>query len=91
MSQSLPTENSELKLLAGFVVDAASSYPLEVQQALHVARALGRRAGELQSPQERRQQAELDRMIDSPGDRATLMQLTDQAFRTKRRREPPIS
>lgn len=45
---------------------------------------LGRRAAELQMPQERRQQAELDRMINSPHDKATLTQLTDQAFRSKR-------
>ena len=42
------------------------------------------RARELQTPQERRQQAELDRMIHSPHDRATLTQLTDQAFRSRR-------
>ena len=49
-----------------------------------LARLLGKRAAELQTPQERRQQAELDRMINSPGDKATLMQLTDQAFRSHR-------
>src|SRR5437868_1072657 len=63
---------------------SASSAPLEVQQALALARELCRRARDLQSPQERRQQAELDRMIQSPHDKATLMQLTDQAFRSRR-------
>ena len=58
--------------------------PLEVQQAVHLARELCRHARELQTPQERRQQAELDRMIQSPHDKATLMQLTDQAFRSRR-------
>src|SRR3954449_1178268 len=61
-----------------------SSSPIEVQQALALARELCRRARDLQTPQERRQQAELDRMMQSPHDRATLMQLTDQAFRSQR-------
>src|SRR4051812_33565718 len=63
---------------------AAADHPLEVQQALTLARELCRRARELQTPQERRQQAELDRMMQSPHDKATLMQLTDQAFRSHR-------
>jgi RHH-type proline utilization regulon transcriptional repressor/proline dehydrogenase/delta 1-pyrroline-5-carboxylate dehydrogenase len=74
----------EHELLAGFAVDPASSHPVEVQQAVHLARLLGRRAAELQTPAERRQQAELDRMINSHGDKVTLMQLTDQAFRSHR-------
>ncbi|HEY6565521.1 MAG TPA: bifunctional proline dehydrogenase/L-glutamate gamma-semialdehyde dehydrogenase, partial [Pirellulaceae bacterium] len=40
------------------------------------------RATELQTPQERRQQAELDRMIQNPHDKVTLTQMTDQAFRS---------
>jgi RHH-type proline utilization regulon transcriptional repressor/proline dehydrogenase/delta 1-pyrroline-5-carboxylate dehydrogenase len=64
--------------------DEAPSAPLEVQQAIYLARELCRRARELQTPQERRQQAELDRMIQSPHDKATLTQLTDQAFRSRR-------
>ena len=64
--------------------DGALSAPLEVQQAIYLARELCRRARELQTPQERRQQAELDRMMQSPHDKATLMQLTDQAFRSRR-------
>jgi RHH-type proline utilization regulon transcriptional repressor/proline dehydrogenase/delta 1-pyrroline-5-carboxylate dehydrogenase len=71
-------------LLGGFQRDSSSSAPVEVQQAIHLARVLCRRARELQTPQERRQQAELDRMIHSPHDRATLTQLTDQAFRSLR-------
>src|SRR5450755_2634415 len=66
--------------------DADSPLPVDVQQAVQLARLLGRRAAELQTPQERRQQAELDRMINSPHDKATLTQLTDQAFRSK---QPP--
>ena len=64
--------------------ETAKSTPPEVQKALFLARELCRRARELQTPQERRQQAELDRMIQSPHDKATLMQLTDQAFRSER-------
>ena len=86
--ESSPPESStrqdEISLLAGLAVDAASAHPVEVQQAVQLARLLGRRATELQTPQERRQQAELDRMINSPGDKVTLMQLTDQAFRSQR-------
>src|SRR6187431_1341611 len=63
---------------------SAADHPLEVQQAIQIARELFRRARELQTPQERRQQAELDRMIQSPHDKATLTQLTDQAFRSQR-------
>ena len=58
--------------------------PLEVQQTIYLARELCRHARQLQTPQERRQQAELDRMIQSPHDKATLLQLTDQAFRSQR-------
>src|SRR5215510_11455502 len=52
-----------------------------VDRALEVARALQQRAIELQTPHERRQQAELDRMLQTPADKATLVQITDQAFR----------
>jgi len=71
-------------LLADFRPDAAANVPQEIQQALYLARCLCVRAAELQTPQERRQQAELDRMIHSPHDKATLLQITDQAFRSRR-------
>ncbi len=35
------------------------------------------------TPQERRQQAELDRMFQHPEDKSTLTQITDQSFRSK--------
>src|SRR4051812_3774606 len=63
---------------------SAADHSLEVQQAIVLARELCRHARQLQTPQERRQQAELDRMIQSPHDKATLTQLTDQAFRSQR-------
>ncbi len=55
----------------------------DVQQAVLIARRLQERARELQTPAERRQQAELDRMIQSPSDKATLIEITDQAFRAR--------
>ena len=72
------------KIINGFQVDAQSSLPSEIQLAVALARHLQRRAMELQTPQEKRQQAELDRMIQNPHDKVTLMQLTDQAFRSNR-------
>ncbi len=70
------------RLLQGFSPDTDSSVPELVQQTLWLARRLQQRASELQTPPERRQQAELDRMMQNPGDKATLVQLTDQAFRS---------
>jgi RHH-type proline utilization regulon transcriptional repressor/proline dehydrogenase/delta 1-pyrroline-5-carboxylate dehydrogenase len=80
------TQQEIEKLLAASPYDAAAGVSLEAQQAIHLARTLCQRARELQTPQERRQQAELDRMIHSPHDKATLTQLTDQAFRSQRAR-----
>ena len=54
-----------------------------IDQAVALAAALQERATELQTAAERRQQAELDRMLQTPGDKATLVQLTDQAFRSQ--------
>lgn len=69
--------------IADFHYDPARGYPEVIQKAIHVARRLQQRAAQLQTPQERRQQRELDRMIQNPHDRATLVQLTDQAFRAR--------
>ncbi|MEZ6133661.1 MAG: hypothetical protein R3C53_02005 [Pirellulaceae bacterium] len=52
------------------------------QVAIELARAIQIRAKQLQTPAERRQQAELDRMVQHPQDKATLTQMTDQAFRS---------
>ena len=54
-----------------------------IDQAIDLARELQTRAAELQTPAERRQQAELDRMLQTPADKVTLVQLTDQAFRSR--------
>ncbi|MFN9714801.1 MAG: bifunctional proline dehydrogenase/L-glutamate gamma-semialdehyde dehydrogenase [Planctomycetota bacterium] len=56
--------------------------PRLVEAAVALASILQQRAGELQTPQERRQQAELDRMLQHPEDKATLTQITDQSFRS---------
>lgn len=52
--------------------------------ACRLAAILQERAAELQTAAERRQQAELDRMLQTARDKATLIQLTDQAFRSRR-------
>jgi RHH-type proline utilization regulon transcriptional repressor/proline dehydrogenase/delta 1-pyrroline-5-carboxylate dehydrogenase len=70
-------------MLDGFSVDTDSSREAEIQQAVYLARQLQIRANALQTPAERRQQGELDRMIHSPTDKATLVELTDQAFRSR--------
>ncbi|MFM8497208.1 MAG: hypothetical protein ACKOEM_17060, partial [Planctomycetia bacterium] len=59
----------------------ASASPL-VDAAVALAAKLQREAVQLQSTAERRQQAELDRMLKNPADKATLVELTDQAFRS---------
>ena len=53
-----------------------------VDRAVALAAELQREAVQLQTPAERRQQAELDRMLRNPADKATLVELTDQAFRS---------
>lgn len=54
-----------------------------IAKAVALARKLQLRAIELQTRAEKRQQAELDRMLQSPSDKTTLVQITDQAFRPK--------
>jgi len=78
----MPSASMLELVLADFTPDARSSRPLVVQKALFVARRLQERAVELQTPSEKRQQAELDRMLQTPSDKATLAMMTDQAFRT---------
>ncbi|MCE9544555.1 MAG: bifunctional proline dehydrogenase/L-glutamate gamma-semialdehyde dehydrogenase [Planctomycetia bacterium] len=67
--------------IAALQVDSRSTLSPQVQRAIALARLLQERAGQLQTPQERRQQAELDRLIQNPHDKATLIEMTDQAFR----------
>ncbi|MBN2474810.1 MAG: proline dehydrogenase family protein [Pirellulales bacterium] len=70
-------------VMGGMRPDSDSQVPLEVQQTIYLTGILQQRAAELQTPQERRQQAEFDRMMQRPEDKTTLMQITDQAFRAK--------
>ncbi len=89
MSSTLPTERAEqvaeqvARRLEGFSPEKQSPLDVEVQEAIYLTRQLQTRATALQTPAERRQQDELDRMIQSPTDKATLTQLTDQAFRSR--------
>ena len=70
-------------LLESVSIDENSSQSRVIQLSIALARHLQRRANQLQTPEERRQQAELDRMIQSPSDKVTMIQMTDQAFRAK--------
>lgn len=79
----LDAEQTLREFLASFRPDPKSKHAVEAQQAAWLARELMRRATELQTPQEKRQQAELDRMVQNPRDKVTLTQLTDQAFRSQ--------
>jgi RHH-type proline utilization regulon transcriptional repressor/proline dehydrogenase/delta 1-pyrroline-5-carboxylate dehydrogenase len=69
-------------LFKNFQPDSESSRSLSQQKAIFLARRLQERASQLQTAPERRQQAELDRMLQTPSDKATLAQMTDQSFRT---------
>ena len=71
-----------VSLLAEFRPDPTSRHAPSVQKAVYLARRLQERAALLQTPSERRQQSELDRMLHTPSDKVTLAQMTDQAFRT---------
>src|ERR1700761_7458794 len=65
-------------------MNPATFHPELIERAIFLARELQERASALQTGAERRQQAELDRMLQTPEDKATLVQLTDQAFRSSR-------
>ena len=69
--------------MKAFKTDRSSPLPPEQQQALALARHLLARAKVLQTPPEKRQQAELDRLLQTPQDKSTLIQMTDQAFRSR--------
>ena len=75
-------EDAARALLGEVAPDPRSGLSQTIQKSLLVARALQDRAHELQTPEERKQQTELDRMIQNPGDKVTLTALTDQAFRS---------
>jgi len=70
-------------ILENIAIDASSSLSPTVQKTLGLARHLQRRGVALQTSDEVKQQAELERMMQSPTDKATLTQITDQAFRAR--------
>jgi RHH-type transcriptional regulator, proline utilization regulon repressor / proline dehydrogenase / delta 1-pyrroline-5-carboxylate dehydrogenase len=71
-----------LEILGNFQPESESGLSSTLQKTLDAARRLQERATAIQTSPERRQQAELDRMLQSPTDKATLAQMTDQSFRT---------
>ena len=84
MSQNPNNIDAAVKALLGeFKADPSSNQPETIQKALLIARSLMKRAKELQTPEERKQQMELDRMIQNPSDKVTMTAMTDQAFRSK--------
>ena len=70
-------------LLGKFSAEESPGVDPLVQKALFLASELQKRAHALQTPEERKQQTELDRMIQNPTDKVTLTALTDQAFRSE--------
>ena len=70
-------------LLGKFSAEESTGVDPLVQKALFLASELQKRAHALQTPEERKQQTELDRMIQNPTDKVTLTALTDQAFRSE--------
>lgn len=77
-----PTEQLA-EMIRGMDVDPSSDLPADVQKALQLARHLQARGRDLQTPEEKRQQSELERMMESAQDKVALTQMTDQAFRSK--------
>ncbi|MBL9165162.1 MAG: bifunctional proline dehydrogenase/L-glutamate gamma-semialdehyde dehydrogenase [Planctomycetaceae bacterium] len=71
------------ELLAEVPAATPASSASDVERAILIARKLQGTAREMQTSAERRQQAELDRMIQSPADKATMVEITDQAFRAR--------
>lgn len=70
------------QLVKSLEIDESSPLDPTVQKAVLLARELQLRGVALQTPEEKRQQAELERMMDSEQDKITLAQMTDQAFRS---------
>jgi len=85
MSDDVQTALGDLAaVVATLSVDGGSPVDPSVQKAIRLARLLQTRGVSLQTPQERRQQSELERMMNSATDKSTLIQMTDQAFRSAR-------
>ena len=70
--------------MAAPTMDAETVAGPTIEKAVALARTLQERAAALQSPGERRRQAQLDRLLQNPADKATLIRMTDEAFRARR-------
>ena len=70
-------------LMQGFTPDPSKGVDPQIEKALHVAKVLLSRAGGMSTAREQRKQAELDRMVRNPADKATLTEMTDEAFRAQ--------
>lgn len=70
------------KAMAAFTPDPEGPEDLNVQKAAFLARHLQRRASELVSAEEKRQMDRVHRMIQDPQDKATIVQVTDETFRS---------
>jgi RHH-type proline utilization regulon transcriptional repressor/proline dehydrogenase/delta 1-pyrroline-5-carboxylate dehydrogenase len=73
-------------IIESFQPDPGKPVPPDAQIAAHIAALLQLRSAELQTAAERKQQRELDRMIQNPHDKATMIQMTDQTFRSEKPR-----
>lgn len=71
------------KLLANLKPEPSTGSLSETDSAIAIAAQLLERSRELQTAEEAAQQAELNRMISLSDDKATLVAMTDQAFRTQ--------
>jgi len=85
-SNHAPTSRSARRraLIDRCSAEPRSGVPGAVQIAIQVASALQERAAELQTAKERRQQEELELITRRPKDKAILVQITDQALRSRK-------
>ncbi len=81
---SAPLHGALHSIIESFTPDNTLAWPPDAQLAAHIAGLLQLRSAELQTAAERKQQRELDRMIRIPHDKATMIQMTDQTFRSNR-------
>jgi RHH-type proline utilization regulon transcriptional repressor/proline dehydrogenase/delta 1-pyrroline-5-carboxylate dehydrogenase len=82
LKSTLRDPGTELaRILSEMTVDGSEMDPID--KAVRLARRVQQRGSALQQPQEKHQQRELERMLANPEDKATLIQMTDQAFRSK--------
>ena len=81
---SAPLHGALHSIIESFTPDNTLAWPPDAQLAAHIAGLLQLRSAELQTAAERKQQRELDRMIRVPHDKATMIQMTDQTFRSDR-------